>query len=463
MAAPPRVAIVGGGLAGAAAALEAVRQGAEAMLVSAASGATALGWGSLDVAGAVPGSRRLRWRAPLREAPLTGADRLAILIGTFATHPYAVLFGRDAARGDAAAAAEQVKQAVEDLDCALQPHGLGVEGSLDENRLLADPHGNVRVCDYAFSGAAGGNLAEVPEIAWVTLAGLPADPASVALGRLAAERAALGLSPAPARSVELRLPEGLALESVARLAAELDRPDALAALCQVAKEARAGSSAGRMWLFPPVLGLESPAPKLAALRESVGSPVAETLAAVPDATPGYRLQRALAAALDAAGVRRYAGRATNLAVREGRIGALGYTNEQGDAVEIDADAVVLATGRFLAGGLREEGGVVAESILGLPLYDGKGARVDGRPAQASVRRRYLDAHPLFGAGVATDARLRPVNAPGGPPVAPNVFAAGDLLTGFDAARDRTGLGVALMTGVAAARNAVQGAKRGGLS
>lgn len=453
-----RGVVVGGGLAGAAAALELVRQGVAPVLVSAEPGATALCWGTLDVAGAVPGSRRLRWRAPLREAPLTGADRLAILIGTFAGHPYARAFGRDA-RSDAGAPAETVKEAVADLAAALAPHGLAVEGSLDENRLLADAHGVMRVADFAFGAAAGGNLTEPAEVAWVGFAGLPADPAPVALRRLAAERAALGLPPIPARAVALRLPEALPTDSPARLAAALDRPDAFAEVVRAAEAARGEAGAGRLWLFPPVLGLDRAAANLEALRERLGAPVAETLAAVPDPTPGYRLGRALDAALAAAGVERHTGRVARLEAAEGRFRAACVTDESGEEARIDADAVVLATGRFLGGGLRERAGAVEEPILGLPVVDGRGERVDGRPARASVRRRWLDLHPLFSAGVATDAQLRPVTGDGAT-LAPNLFAAGDLLAGFDPARDRTGLGVALVTGVLAARHAAAAAREG---
>jgi glycerol-3-phosphate dehydrogenase subunit B len=461
-----RVVVVGGGLAGAASALELARCGAEPMLVAAAPGATALSWGTLDVAPAVPGSRRLRWRTPLRDAPLTGADRLAILTGAYATHPYAVLWRRPevhaaAAGPDAGAPAEQAKRAAADLAAALAPHGLSLEGSLDENRLLADLHGVLRVSDFAFTGPASGCLAEASEIAWVTVRGLPGADARVALRRLAAERAALGLAPVPLRALELRLPEGLPLESMARLSAALERSEAAAAFREAARTLVDGPGAvGRVWLFPPVLGLASVAAQLAALRERLGGRVAETLGAVPEATAGFRLQRALEAALDAARVERHRARATGVETSEGRAAGVLLAPAPGAAPEpparLAADAVVLATGRFLSGGLRDGPRGVVEPLLGLPLFDAQGERVDGRPARASVRRRWLDLQPLFSAGVAVDARLRPLAAADGAPVLPNLFAAGDLLGGFDPSRERTGLGVALLSGVLAARHAVAG-------
>jgi glycerol-3-phosphate dehydrogenase subunit B len=197
--------------------------------------------------------------------------------------------------------------------------------------------------------------------------------------------------------------------------------------------------------------------------------VAETLGAVPDATAGFRLYHALGAALAAAGIERHRARASRVETREGRAVGISLAAADADggasagtsappAARLSADAVVLATGRFLAGGLRDGPRGVHEPLLGLSLWDAQGERVDGRPARASVRRRYLDLQPLFSAGVAVDGRLRPLSAPDGAPVLPNLFAAGDLVGGFDPSRERTGLGVALLSGVLAARHAAAGAR-----
>ena len=78
---------------------------------------------------------------------------------------------------------------------------------------------------------------------------------------------------------------------------------------------------------------------------------------------------------------------------------------------------------------------------------------DGAPARARVRPRHLDAQPLFSAGVAADPLLRPRLGQDGPVAFPNLHVAGDLLGGFDPARERTGLGVALVTGAVAAGHA----------
>ncbi len=457
-----RVVVVGGGLAGASAALSAVEAGASVDLVGAGPGSTALGWGTLDVAAAAPGSRRMRYRSALRDAPLTGQDRLDVLVESYPSHPYATLWRRqdaDAAPGrspDARDPGQEVKQATAFLDAALAPHGLRVEGSLDANRLLADEHGAVRVVDFAFSGPAEGDLSEASEVAWVRIHGLPGPPASAVVRRFAAEFAALGHPPVRLRAPVLRLPAGLPVDSPARLAAALETEAGFAAFAEAAADLVADLPGDRLWLFPAVLGFARVAERRAALAERLGGPVGERLGVVPGSTPGYRLQRALDAALESAGVRRHAVRAEGIVVREGRAAEVAL--EAPDAA-LPADAIVLATGRFLAGGLRDEARGVREPLLGLPLFDASGRRVDGRPARQSLKRRYLDAQPLYSAGACVDGRLRALSAPAGEAgarvVLPNLHVAGDLLGGFDPSRERTGLGVALVTGRLAGRLAVE--------
>lgn len=130
-----RAAVVGGGLAGCAAALELAGQGADVTLVRAGPGATALGWGTLDVAAASP---LRRGGLPLRDAPggatLAPARRLERAALAHAAHPYAVLWQGGA--GDT-----EMKEAAAALDGWLAPAGLRVTGSLDRTGWLADVHG----------------------------------------------------------------------------------------------------------------------------------------------------------------------------------------------------------------------------------------------------------------------------------------------------------------------------------
>jgi glycerol-3-phosphate dehydrogenase subunit B len=445
-----RAVVVGGGLAGCAAALELAEAGAEVTLVRAGPGATALGWGTLDVAAASP---LRRGGLPLRDAPgaaaLAPARRIELAMlaqgaHPHALHPYAVLW-----RGRSAES--ELKDAVAALDAWLAPSGVRVTGSLAQTRWLADVHGALRASDLAFSGAGEGDLGDADEIALVELPGLAGFEPRAALRALAAELVAVERGGRLLQIVRLDLPPALRAiaASPARLARALEDPAAQDAL-RPALAACAGER--RLLLFPPVLGLDGAERVRSWAREAAGCRVAELVGSPVLALAGWRLDQALQAALARAGVTLRAARA--LGVERSGPQAVALRVGSGDGEQsLALDALVVAAGRFVGGGVAERDGQLCEALLDLPLYDLTGQRVDGVSPRRLVRRDYEGEQPLFAAGVRTDARLRPLAVDGAPLA--NVFAAGDLLGGFDPARDRTGLGVALVTGRRAGREAAR--------
>ncbi len=441
-----KAVVVGGGLAGNSAALELASRGADVTLVSAAPGATALSWGTLDVAAASP---LRRGGLPLRDAasgqPLAPIGRMHAVAATNTAHPYAMLLrARDAE--------DEVKAAVVALDAWLAPSGLRVHGSLAQTRWLADVHGSLRAADLAFSGAGEGDLDSADEIALVDVPGLPGFEVRSALRVLAAEMAAVGLTSRALSIVRLALPASLRdlAAQPARFARALDT----AAVRDALRDAVAALGAeGRLLLFPPVLGLETAAGTRAWIEATAGCRAAELVGAPSLSLAGFRLDRSLAAALERGRVQRITGRVQRIDLDGARVYAVQLAarnaadapKQQAEAATLACDVLVLATGRFVGGGIVEREGKLVEPLLGLPLHDLAGRRVDGMAARQLVRRDYEGEQPLFGAGVRTDTRLRPLGADGAPRFA-NCFAAGDLLGSFDPARDRTGLGVALLSG-----------------
>lgn len=445
--------VLGGGLAGATAALRLAEVGVEVSLVRRGPGATALSWGSLDVAGASPEPTGLPWRDPVGGEPLTPAQRLSFLLHSRPFHPLTALFPeRDAER-----AARTVKDAARSLDGWLRPQGVRVEGTLDETRLLVNARGAVRAADLAFDDVAAGDLAQARAVLLIDVPGLAGWNAGAAARAIGAELHALGV-PAPTLNVaSLALPEALRSDAAhpARLAARLD-VDAAQDELAVAAAPLAGD--GRTTLFPPVLGLFRGTRVRALLRDALGGPVAEVLGTPPWSPSGARLDRALLGALAAAGVRVVTGEARGLVGDGARIAAVDVrvadADAQPDLTSLAADVVVLATGRFSGGGLAERGDRLVETLVDLPLYDDRGRRVDGVPARRHLRRRYADPQPLFSAGIRTDGCLRPLDAAGHPARA-NLVAAGDVIGGFDPALQRTGLGFALLSGLRAADEAAR--------
>jgi glycerol-3-phosphate dehydrogenase subunit B len=429
-----KAVVIGGGLAGASAALELASRGAEVTLVRAAPGATALSWGTLDLAAASP---LRRGGLVLREGQggrvLAPAARLRGVTTANPAHPYATLFRARAPEDDA-------KQAVAALDGWLAPAGVRVLGSLEQTRWLADVHGQLRAADHAFSGAGDGDLAGAEDVALVDVPGLPGFEARGALRVLAAELAAVGPEAGPLRLLRLALPDALRVlaGTPARFARALEDGAARAAL---AESVAALGAERRLLLFPPVLGLDRAAGVREWLAAATGARIAELVGTPALSLAGFRLDAALRTALERAHVAIAADRAVRVESEGAR--ARRVVLAAGEALA--CDALVLASGRFVGGGLADRDGQLVESLLGLPLYDLAGRRVDGLAPHRLVRRDYEGEQPLFAAGVRTDTRLRPLGENGLPRFA-NLFAAGDLLGAFDPARDRTGLGVALLSG-----------------
>jgi glycerol-3-phosphate dehydrogenase subunit B len=175
--------------------------------------------------------------------------------------------------------------------------------------------------------------------------------------------------------------------------------------------------------------------------------VAETLSDVPS-VPGLRLQAAIEARLRAAGV----------AVITGAFDGGGVP---GDVVHVSgtdlvAPAWILATGRYVGGGIARRGGI-REPALGLPVQAAEGREAGVhlalRPAASLTVRDRRAPQPILSAGLRVDASLRPLDDRGRP-IHPRLHAAGAVIGGHEQATDGTGLGVAILTGWLAGRGAV---------
>jgi len=104
----------------------------------------------------------------------------------------------------------------------------------------------------------------------------------------------------------------------------------------------------------------------------------------------------------------------------------------------EADAVLLATGDVLGGGLETvQDGRVRETVFDLPvLHDGDRTRWTS-PA-------LLDEQPFERFGLRVDRHMRPLGMDG-TPVYDNLYAAGSLLAGADRINEGSRQGIALVT------------------
>jgi glycerol-3-phosphate dehydrogenase subunit B len=424
------VLVIGGGMAGAIAALAARDAGRSVVLVRRSPGATALSSGAISVApdaGALPRDP-LAWRRP----PVEAARRLAAVRPD---HPYAIV-------GDG------LERLPDALAFAARELAEVLATPAARARFLATPFGTAVGCALCQRSMEAGDLlhARAPLVVAGFRGHLAFDAALVAAGL--ARLAPLG---APeARAIELDLPPGL-IDPAARpfaIARALERPGAAEAVGDAVRAALAAGARAGAVLLPPVLGLGAAARVVERIAARAGVPVAETLSDVPS-VPGARLQAAIDARLVAAGVELLEGAApAQGGARPGAAVAIGGRSVQ-------ARAWVLATGRFVGGGIARWGGL-EEPLLGLPVLAAEGresgVHLADRPAASLTVRDRRSAQPLFSAGLRVDAALRPLDARGAPADAA-LFAAGAIIGGHEQASDGTGLGVAILTGFLAGRAA----------
>ncbi len=408
-----RVVVIGAGLAGLTAALRLAEGGAEVTVVAKGSGGLHLSPGTIDVLGYAPGRV---------EAPRAA---VAALLEARPGHPYAHL-------GDA----------LEDAVAWFTDHvpGMRYTGDGARNLLLPSAVGVPRPTALAPASMAAGDVRDGGRFVAVGLAALKdffprlladnLEKADLAGARIAARHAEIDVSP--------RL--GQADVAAQVFARALDERPALRA--ELGEALRAVAEPGETVLMPAVLGLREAGAVWDEVRERAGVPVAE-VPTVPPSVAGMRLNAELLAAATAAGVHIRTGpEVVGCAGEAGRVTAV-HVRDAARTRPFAADAVVLATGGFAAGGLElDSRGGLRETALGLPV---SGPPPDVEPLSI----RHLDHQPLMASGVAVDDGLRPTGADGAP-VWSNVRAAGAIVAGAEPWREKSGEGIAIAAGYRAA-------------
>jgi len=411
--------VIGAGLAGLTAALRLTEHGHRVVVVARGVGATHLAPATVDVLGYV-GEEHV-------ERPAASLERL---LEVSPDHPYR-------------------RATVQTLETSLawfsaRVARLEYAGGLDENLLLPTAIGVAKPSALVPASMRGGDLRAGGRFVFVGFRGFKDFHPFLIADNLAHADVPVPLT---ARALELVLPaDRLGDVSGRRLADRFDNngySDWLVDALQdkLEPDERLG--------MPAVLGLRRAEETWRELESRLRRPVFE-VATLPPSIPGMRLFDALTAALRAAGVRVVFGAtAVGATAHDGHIEAVRVANASG-TVSYPAQSVVLASGGFATGGLAlDSRGSTRETVFGLP--------VAGGPAEGSVRfaPRYFDDQPLAGAGVAIDDRFRPVDG-GGAPVYGNLHAAGAIVAGAVPWKEKSGTGISIATGYAAAE-AIQAA------
>ncbi len=197
--------------------------------------------------------------------------------------------------------------------------------------------------------------------------------------------------------------------------------------------------------MPAILGLYRTQEVMSDLQERIGVPLFE-IPTIPPSVSGLRLKEAFERGLRTKGVE-YLSQRRVLAVRhqadEYFEVDIGRTTTE---LTVRSRGIILASGRFIGGGLHADRIRIKETILNLPVY---------QPAYRTEwhRRDFLDTrgHLVNRAGVEIDDSFRPLNR-SRQPAFRTLFAAGSLLAHNDWKRLKCGAGVAIASALGAVKS-----------
>jgi glycerol-3-phosphate dehydrogenase subunit B len=200
--------------------------------------------------------------------------------------------------------------------------------------------------------------------------------------------------------------------------------------------------------FPAVLGIHNPIQVKDDLEEITGAKVFE-IPVLPPSIPGKRIFDRFKQWLIQKGVSFLLGNSVSNAILNGR---------RCEGIEVlhppvtnsySADRYILATGRFIGGGLKADDQKIFEPIFNLPLFQPE-------TREGWFRNSFFSdpPHPIYQSGILTDSSFRPIDERGDQ-ILENVWVAGSILAHHHGIDEKSKEGIEIATGYMAAKNAFQ--------
>ena len=198
--------------------------------------------------------------------------------------------------------------------------------------------------------------------------------------------------------------------------------------------------------FPALLGMQDPLRVKKDLEEIIGVEVFE-IPILPPSIPGMRIFRNFKEWLIQRGVTFLLGHSVSKADLYGKRCKSIEVSHSPLSQSYSADRFILATGRFIGGGLKADEEKIFEPLFNLPVLQ-PGSR------DHWFANSFFNGHPIHQTGILTDSSFRPFDQKG-EQLLDNVWITGSILTGHDCIQEKSREGIELATGYWAAKNAFQ--------
>ncbi len=411
--------VIGAGLAGLAATAFAVENGLKTLQLGATPGEMHFASGFLDLLGIHPMEQQKRW-----DDPWAG---IAALVRDRQEHPYARL------------GLENIRDSLRRFLNILERAGLKYRGRPEQNSLIPTCAGTLKI------------TYQVPETMWPGVVGFEKKRPALIVDfegmkdfSAAQMVKTIGSQWHGLRARRLRFPysfKGAELQNI--FMAEALRSTKVQS--ELADTISPFLDDAEFVGIPAILGLQKSEAVAADLEELLGVPVFE-IPTMPPSVPGLRLKQAIEQEVLRGGAVLLSNRrALRLETSDPRCTSV--VLETGQSQEtLKAAGVVLATGRFLGGGLTAGRRGIRETLLDLPVHQPE-RRQDWH------RQHFLDSrgHPVNRAGLEVDDLFRPLGK-NGKAAYENLFAAGSVLAHQDWKRMKCGAGLAIATAHGAIRS-----------
>lgn len=404
-------------MAGMAATLFAVNRG---LTVAQVGSTSEIGFASglFDLMGIHPVAESRRWDDPW--------EGIEAVVKDIPNHPYARL------------KPEEIQTAFEELLIFLEDAGLAYSRHLNRNVSVVTPLGTIKTTHCVPRTMWGGVmvLEQKPPCLLVDFNGLKGFSAGLIAETLRNDWPGL-------RTVRISFPgtdsRGEVLpEHMANFLVISSNREKLAHLIQpYVKDAQAVG-------MPAILGLYKSQEVAAELMQLIGVPVFE-IPTMPPSIPGLRLKEAFERGLREKRPYYFSQMKVSEAKQQADEAFKVGISSAATGQTIFSTGVILATGRFIGGGLGASRKHIRETVFNLPV-------TQPETRDSWHREDFLDrqGHSINQAGLETDNHFRPLDKDGSPAFK-NLFAAGSILAHQDWKRMKCGVGLAVATAFGAVK------------